>query len=205
MFFLKSNKNSKKNSIKSKTSKKTKSKTSIKSKKGGHFLGSVGELVAPTGWGGFASAASLLAIDRAGAALMRFSKKMSGGRHGTTRKQMFDQRMKLLNIIYDERDKKWKKNGGVVIDVSEYGGGNPYFLDLNGNKKRDPEDSKFPSLAIVIDSLSKFFKIPINYKDGTNFVGNKHKIFHTGQEVLKEIYDKMYEDICKKLGIVHNV
>jgi hypothetical protein len=70
------------------TGSKTKSKTGTKktgSKKGGNFLGAVGELVAPTGWEGFATAAGLLAIDRADAALRRgkseksSTKKMSGG------------------------------------------------------------------------------------------------------------------------------
>ena len=55
-------------------SKTTKSKTTTKkssSKKGGNFLGAVGDLVAPTGWGPFATAAGLLALDRADAALRR--------------------------------------------------------------------------------------------------------------------------------------
>ena len=78
---------------KSKTSTKTgsnttKSETTTKkssSKKGGNFLGAVGDLVAPTGWGPFATAAGLLALDRADAALRRgkstksSAKKMSGG------------------------------------------------------------------------------------------------------------------------------
>ena len=66
-----------------KKTKTTKSKTATKSKKRGNFLGSVGELVAPTGCGGFASAGSLLAIDRAGAALRIVKKEkinnMKGG------------------------------------------------------------------------------------------------------------------------------
>jgi hypothetical protein len=66
-----------------KKKKTTKSKTATKSKKGRNFLGSVGELVAPTGCGGFASAASLFAIDRAGAALRIVKKEkinnMKGG------------------------------------------------------------------------------------------------------------------------------
>jgi len=61
-------------SVKSSTKKGGQSKTSSKktsSKKGGNFLGSVGELVAPTGWESLATAAGLLAIDRADAALRR--------------------------------------------------------------------------------------------------------------------------------------
>ena len=57
-------------------------KTSSKSKKGGNFLGSVSELFVPTGWENFATAAGLLAIDRADAAFRRSrnsNKKQKGG------------------------------------------------------------------------------------------------------------------------------
>jgi hypothetical protein len=67
-----------------KSSKKTTSKKS--SKKGGNFLGTVGVLVAPSGWETFATTAGLFALDRADAALRRgkkdkkqSSKKMKGG------------------------------------------------------------------------------------------------------------------------------
>ena len=67
--------------------KKIKKSTTARSKskaKGGNFLGAVGDLVAPTGWGPFATAAGLLALDRADAALRRGTKekkeKMKGGK-----------------------------------------------------------------------------------------------------------------------------
>jgi hypothetical protein len=67
--------------------KKTKKSTTTRSKskaKGGNFLGTVGDLVAPTGWGPFATAAGLLALDRVDAALRRGTKekkeKMKGGK-----------------------------------------------------------------------------------------------------------------------------
>jgi len=67
--------------------KKTKKSSTTRSKskaKGGNFLGAVGDLVAPTGWGPFATAAGLLALDRADAALRRGTKekkeKMKGGK-----------------------------------------------------------------------------------------------------------------------------
>ena len=56
--------------------------SSSKSKKGGNFLGSVSELFVPTGWESFATAAGLLAIDRADAAFRRSrnsNKKQKGG------------------------------------------------------------------------------------------------------------------------------
>ena len=71
-----------------KSTKSTKSSDAKKTKKskakGGNFLGAVGDLVAPTGWGPFATAAGLLALDRADAALRRGTKekkeKMKGGK-----------------------------------------------------------------------------------------------------------------------------
>jgi len=70
--------NSSQNGGKSKSSKSS----SSKSKKGGNFLGSVSELFVPTGWESFATAAGLLAADRAAAAFRRSrnsSKKQKGG------------------------------------------------------------------------------------------------------------------------------
>lgn len=70
--------NSSQNGGKSKSSKSS----SSKSKKGGNFLGSVSELFVPTGWESFATAAGLLAIDRADAAFRRSrnsNKKQKGG------------------------------------------------------------------------------------------------------------------------------
>ena len=61
---------------------KSSKNSSSKSKKGGNFLGSVSELFVPTGWESFATAAGLLAIDRADAAFRRSrnsSKKQKGG------------------------------------------------------------------------------------------------------------------------------
>jgi hypothetical protein len=67
------------------TTKKASNKKTTYKKKGGNFLGAVGELVAPTGWESFATAAGLLAIDRADAALRRGTtkekkEKMKGGK-----------------------------------------------------------------------------------------------------------------------------
>jgi hypothetical protein len=197
----KGSKNNKKTktSSETKTSKKPKSKTGIKPKKGGNFLGSIGELVAPTGWDSFASAAALLAIDRTDAALRRFKKKMSGGGEtGQTRTKIFNQDMKKLKIEYDESDKKWKRKGEVVIDCSNY------KLRYAENKRPDFSGCNFPSLAIVIDSLSKFFDIPIiyEYKEGEYFSGN---VFYTSDNVRKIIYNKMYDDVYKKLESEKNL
>jgi hypothetical protein len=61
-----------------------KSKSS-KTKKGGNFLGSIGDLVAPTGWGPFATAAGLLALDRADSALRRGKSTKNSAKKGGMR------------------------------------------------------------------------------------------------------------------------
>jgi len=73
---------------KSKTSTKTGSKTTkskTSTKKGGNFLGSVGDLVAPTGWGPFATAAALVGLDRVDAALRRGKSTKSSAKKGGMR------------------------------------------------------------------------------------------------------------------------
>jgi hypothetical protein len=75
--------NSSQKSGKSKSSKSS----SSKSKKGGNFLGSVSELFVPTGWENFATAAGLLALDRADAVFRRgrnSTKKQKGGAEEVT-------------------------------------------------------------------------------------------------------------------------
>ena len=62
--------------------KTTKSKTP---KKGGNFLGAVGDLVAPTGWETFATTAGLFALDRADAALRRGKSEKSSAKKGGMR------------------------------------------------------------------------------------------------------------------------
>lgn len=61
------------------STKKTTKTTKSRSKKGGNFLGSVGDLVAPTGWGSFATAAGLLALDGLDSTYRRSSKKEKTG------------------------------------------------------------------------------------------------------------------------------
>ena len=101
---------------------KTKSRTNAKSysKKGGNFLGSVGELVAPIGWESFVTTAGLFALDRADAAFRRGNgkankaDKKSGGRGADgsasgetirkkyTRKQVGGDMDELTRLIQDD-------------------------------------------------------------------------------------------------------
>ena len=61
-----------------------KSKSS-RSKKGGNFLGTVGDLVAPTGWGSFATTAALVGIDQVDSALRRGKSEKSSAKKGGMR------------------------------------------------------------------------------------------------------------------------
>lgn len=61
-----------------------KSKSS-KTKKGGNFLGAIGDLVAPTGWGSFATAAVLVGMDQADSALRRKKSEKSSVKKGGMR------------------------------------------------------------------------------------------------------------------------
>jgi len=87
------------------------------SKKGGNFLGSVGELVAPIGWESFVTTAGLFALDRADAAFRRGNgkankadKKSGGGAGGSasgktmrkkyTRKQVGGTMDELTDLIW---------------------------------------------------------------------------------------------------------
>jgi hypothetical protein len=160
----------------------TKTKTGAKSKKGGNFLGSVGELVAPTGWEGFASAAALLAFNRANAALRRGSKKMSGGHHGTSERSFY-KHMNALGIKYDQGAKKWMKDFKVVIDPHSY-------------TTRIPiTDNNLPPFPIIVDSLSKFYK--------NKMIDIDPPITHTNLLIastkkLKELYDKIIKTVTKQ-------
>jgi len=94
--------NSSQNGGKSKSSRSS----SSKSKKGGNFLGSVSELFIPTGWENFATAAGLLAIDRADAAFRRSrnsSKKQKGGAD-VDGHESIDQMDGMLDKIQSETD-----------------------------------------------------------------------------------------------------
>ena len=117
---------------KTKTSTKTSTKTRSKSKaKGGNFLGAVGDLVAPTGWGSFATAAGLLALDRADAALRRGTKekkeKMKGGK-----------KMKGGEIKCSKSEGKVviNKNNGGKLDMYQY------KLCCNGNNNNNSIENK---------------------------------------------------------------
>lgn len=97
---------SRSSSSNSKTS-SSNSNSSSKSKKGGNFLGSVSELFVPTGWENFATAAGLLAIDRADAAFRRSrnsSKKQKGGGADLDGHESIENMEQMMDTLNDGSD-----------------------------------------------------------------------------------------------------
>ena len=117
--------------IKSKKMPSSSKTTKIRSKaKGGNFLGAIRDLVAPTGWGPFATAAGLLALDRADFALRRGMKekkeKMKGGeceRINLSNKTLFINNPSENNTTYLQNTEIFKN----------YNFNNPKFKLSNNN------------------------------------------------------------------------
>ena len=141
---------------KTKTSTKTSTKTRSKSKaKGGNFLGAVGDLVAPTGWGSFATAAGLLALDRVDAALRRGTKEKKEKMKGGTKLKGGE--MNCTETV--EENKKQRKNNGGVHYVNDY----TLCCKKNGDTKCQKQrtfgtnklntSSIFPSMRKRIENL----------------------------------------------------
>jgi hypothetical protein len=79
--------------------KQKKAKYKANTKKGGNFLGAVGELVAPSGWETFATTAGLFALDRADAALRRGKSTKSSAKKGGTGEENNNNNKNILNNL----------------------------------------------------------------------------------------------------------
>lgn len=97
-----------------------------KIKKGENFLGEIGDLVAPTGWGSFATSAGLLELDRAESALRRRKSTKSSAKKGGMRD----------GDPMDE-DKLIKQNNAYLINS---------FLRLGGYAFTSEDNTLFPKL-----------------------------------------------------------
>ena len=150
-------------SAKTSDAKKPKKSTTTRSKskaKGGNFLGAVGDLVAPTGWGPFATAAGLLALDRADAALRRGTKekkeKMKGGNCGEmTSKSIVDK-----FIIINRPGKENYKNNLNAYNT------------LKGNTVNNPKyllgEHEIDFTGEIICQGEKSFKVSIRFYCGAD-------------------------------------
>ena len=124
---------------------KSKSKTSAKksgSKKGGNFLGAVGDLVAPAGWGSFATAAALVGIDQADAAFRRRksgkSSAKKGGMEGGAPKNS------NLKLKLNGADKEAKE----ILNKNE-----EFLRELFNRYSRIPLESRIENAVVNIDIM----------------------------------------------------
>jgi hypothetical protein len=147
----------KKSKTKSKTATKTtKSKTSSKTgtktktpKKGGNFLGAVGDLVAPTGWGPFATAAGLLALDRADAALRRGKSEKSSAKKGGMRggNEYDDEATRILETSNQYIVNKFQQNLSESYKMGKQGDYERWELDTQLGKKIDERQRLLPLVS----------------------------------------------------------
>jgi hypothetical protein len=130
---------------------KSKPKTSAKksgSKKGGNFLGAVGDLVAPAGWGSFATAAALVGIDQADAAFRRkksgkSSAKKGGMKDGTHTTNLRKKYPYTLLPLYgpDEEAKE-------ILNKNE-----EFLRELFNRYSRIPLESRIENEEVNIDTM----------------------------------------------------
>jgi hypothetical protein len=140
--------------------KTTKSKTTSKkssSKKGGNFLGSVGDLVAPTGWGPFATAAALVGLDRVDAALRRGKSEKSSAKKGGMRGGNDEAARRIL-----QNDEHYEKEiNGLISRAYQNGASNmtyPFLLAPYGKELYDLIEYREKLLPGIKDSkLQKQF------------------------------------------------
>jgi len=189
----------------SKTSTKTtKSKTGTKktgTKKGGNFLGTVGDLVAPTGWGPFATAAGLLALDRADAALRRGKSEKSSAKKGGMRGgNKYDDEARI--IIDDDKDlhkmfKTLYKDAYSLAETSNIEahcqGIDEYIDKENENRKNLIKGMTDEGLKNQIhQSITKLEEIKVIGTRGPRVFSNYNSLPTSQQEIMR------YYDIFKR-------
>jgi hypothetical protein len=183
---------------KSKTSTKTGSKTTKSktgSKKGGNFLGAVGDLVAPTGWGPFATAAALVGLDRVDAALRRGKSTKSSAKKGGMRGEgetpvdEYIENYKGYLLQYPEFQNSLEKTTLLNEDLRYLE--ETYFSTLSDKKllanelKKLKNSVNFSKLTgnsdlTKLNYIGKYFLNPLNFtmlrSDGTSFIPSKKNI-----------------------------
>jgi len=193
---------------KSKTSTKTGSKTTkskTSTKKGGNFLGTVGDLVAPTGWGPFATAAGLLALDRADAALRRGKSTKSSAKKGGMRggNEFDDEARRIL-----ENDKELHKMYKTLYKyafssrISDRNATGAYCAEIDEYIDKEIQNRKNLIKGMTDETLKREIKNSITELERLQFVGsNSPSIFHnyknlsTNESVIMgyyEIFKRMY-------------
>ena len=191
-----------KNSTKTGT-KTTKSKTSTK--KGGNFLGTVGDLVAPTGWGPFATAAGLLALDRADAALRRGKSEKSSAKKGGMRggNEYDDEAKRIL-----ENDKELHKMYKTLYKyafssrISDRNSTGVYCAEIDDYIDKEIQNRKNLIRGITDAELKQKIEKSITELERLQSIGtngpnsfNNYKNLSTNEPVIMgyyEIFKRMY-------------
>ena len=212
---------------KSKTSTKTatKSKTSTKtgSKKGGNFLGAVGDLVAPTGWGSFATAVGLVGIEQATAALRRGknSVKKEGIRGGALgngepgpyypRNTSADDIEKLRGQINLEKDlkptrenenKRLQKNYENIIKAQKLENKLRRESIIKYKEMREQEIQREEADRLITDRNKNFIKEYLEYKQNPKYIKNNNEDKRHIVELHRGLSGKKY--FGKNLDIIYN-
>ena len=185
--------------------KTTKSKTGTKTKKGGNFLGSVGELVAPSGWETFATAAGLFALDRADAALRRGKSTKNtakkGGMRGGYSIGQLEIILETIQEILSESGPLSENNGNALANIrGSYADFLNLYKDFLKNKEQKPKNTNSPEKKqkYILDMKHKL-SIMISYL--RNVMGGIQSIKRT--PIPKNIIDRLELLIPEIDGIIH--
>jgi hypothetical protein len=180
---------------KSKTSTKTGDKAKKTSnKKGGNFLGVVGDLVAPTGWETFATTAGLFALDRADAALRRGkSTKNSAKKGGMWGGSEKERKLSELYSIKSTLDPKYKER---IINIDLQINNLKAEIQKNENNKKAASNARLAEYLEATTekrSLNNILKTYYLQKDHPNAVRELYSALR-----LKKINENLIEGIVGK-------
>jgi hypothetical protein len=183
--------------------KTTKSKTTSKkssSKKGGNFLGTVGDLVAPTGWGPFATAAGLLALDRADAALRRGKSTKSSAKKGGMRGgNDFDDEANRILVNDNKLHKMFKSvykysstKNTKVADCKKIDDFINREIQNRNNLMQGMEDTALKQR--IRESIPKLEFLKITGTNSPNPFNNNRNLSTSEQEIREyyEIFERLY-------------
>ena len=193
---------------KSKTSTKTGTKTTkskTSTKKGGNFLGTVGDLVAPTGWGPFATAAGLLALDRADAALRRGKSEKSSVKKGGMRGgNEYDDEARRILDNNKELHKMFKTlyKYAHSAKISAQNATGPYCAEIDEYIDKEIQNRNNLIKGMADETLKQQIEKSITELESLQSIGtnspnrfNNYRNLSTNEQVIMEylnIFKRMY-------------
>lgn len=195
--------------------KKTKKSSTTRSKskaKGGNFLGTVGDLVAPTGWGPFATAAGLLALDRADAALRRGTKekkeKMKGGKKMTGGICQERQPGQIQHVTIGPPNLK----GNRIGEIYSYYKNNKEYGKIRNEYEKWPNENQ--NIVIKCNDEGYYYEVNImcdgdvktyeHLPKKNSSVSRKQYYFTTFEEAMENAQKPEIQIALVKLALLHN-